>query len=358
MKLVFYIFRLFLPLFVGSMVTFAFILELVDLMMNIWKYIFNFVPPAVVGTIMLNFLPKTFTWAVPLSVLFASCFMLSSLYSKNELTALFASGISLIRWSMPLILFSAALSVGLFFFQDKVVVKTSLKYDELKDKALRQQKNKSNDHIVIISEDGKRVYKAEFYDDEQRRIYELYVVDRNEKRELVSIIYAPQALWLEDAGHWVAERGVEYTYENGELKSGTVNSVSELELTEPPETFRNNTISVESATVAESKAYIEHLQKAGLPFAESLSQYYNKFSFPFVVLIVAFLSIGISGKSQRNVFVISLTLSLGMAVLFYVTQMITMLMAKFGMLPPLVGAWAPVVIFIGISVVLLKYTHT
>ncbi len=358
MKLVFYIYRLFLPLFVGSMVTFAFILELVDLMMNIWKYIFNMVPPAVVGTIMLNFLPKTFTWAVPLSVLFASCFMLSSLYSKNELTALFASGISLIRWSMPLIVFAALLSVGLFFFQDKVVVKTSLKYEELKNRALRQQKNQSNDHIVIISEDGKRIYKAEFYDDEKRRIHELYVVDRNEKRELLSIIYAPQASWNETTGHWVTERGVEYTYEDGEIKSGSVNSASQLELTEPPETFRNNTISVESATVEESKAYIRHLQKAGLPFAESLSQYYNKFSFPFVALIVAFLSIGISGKSQRNVFVISLTLSLGMAVLFYITQMITMLMAKFGMLPPLVGAWAPVIIFIGISMVLLKYTHT
>lgn len=358
MKLVFYIYRLFLPLFIGSMITFAFILELVDLMMNIWKYIFNFVPPSVVGTIMLNFLPKTFTWAVPLSVLFASCFMLSSLYSKNELTALFASGVSLIRWSMPLIVFAAALSVGLFVFQDKVVVKSSLKYDELKTKALRQQKNQSNDHIVIISEDGKRVYKAEYYDDEMRRIHELYVVDRNEKHELVSIIYAPEAAWNEGDGHWFTISGVEYNYENGELKSGTVNSASELELTEPPETFRNNTISVESATVAESKVYIRHLQKAGLPFAEALSQYYNKFSFPFVVLIVAFLSIGISGKSQRNVFVISLTLSLGMAVLFYVTQMITMLMAKFGMLPPLVGAWAPVVIFIIISVVLLKYSHT
>ncbi|MCR5046165.1 MAG: LptF/LptG family permease [Treponema sp.] len=358
MKLVFYIYRLFLPLFIGSMITFAFILELVDLMMNIWKYIFNFVPPAVVGTIMLNFLPKTFTWAVPLSVLFASCFMLSSLYSKNELTALFASGISLIRWSMPLIVFAAFMSVALFVFQDKVVVKTSLKYDELKTKALRQQKIQSNDNIVIISEDGKKVYKAEYYDDESRRIHQLFVVDRNEKRELNTIIYSPMAYWNEEDGHWVAEGGVQYTYEDGMLKSGSVNKVDEMELTEPPETFRNNTISVESATVEESKAYIRHLQKAGLPFAESLSQYYNKFSFPFVVLIVAFLSIGISGKSQRNVFVISLTLSLGMAVLFYITQMITMLMAKFGMLPPLVGAWAPVVIFIGISFVLLKYTHT
>ena len=340
------------------MITFSFILEMVDLMMNIWKYIFNFVPPRVVGTIMLNFLPKTFTWAVPLSVLFASCFMLSSLYSKNELTALFASGISLIRWSMPLIVFAALLSLALFAFQDKVVVKTSLKYDELKTKALRQQKNQSNDNIVIISEDGKKIYKAEYYDDEKRRIHKLFVVDRNENNELSSIIYAPIASWLEDDGHWKTDGGVEYVYEDGNIKSGSVNSASELELVEPPETFRNNTISVETATVAESKVYIKRLQKAGLPFSEALSQYYNKFSFPFVVLIVAFLSIGISGKSQRNVFVISLTLSLGMAVLFYITQMITMLMAKFGALPPLVGAWAPVVIFIGISVVLLKYTHT
>lgn len=358
MKLVLYVYRLFFPLFVCSMVTFAFILELVDLMMNIWKYIFNMVSPAVVGTIMLNFLPKTFTWALPMSVLFASCFMLSSLYSRNELTALFASGVSLIKFSFPLIFLASLLSVGLFFFQDRVVVKTSLKYEELKSAALREQKNKSNDHIVIMSGNGEKIYKAEYYDDDSQRLHKLYVVTRNEKRELASIIYAPLAIWDKDNGHWLAQNGVEYVCDGDALRSGSVNTVDQLALTEPPETFRNNTVSVESATVAESRAYIKRLQKAGLPFAESLSQYYNKFAFPFVVLIVAFLSIGISGKSQRNVFVISLTLSLGMAVLFYITQMISMLMAKFGMLPPLMGAWFPVALFIIISIVLLKYSRT
>ncbi len=358
MKLVLYVYRLFFPLFVCSMVTFAFILELVDLMMNIWKYILNMVPPAVVGSIMLNFLPKTFTWALPMSVLFASCFMLSSLYSRNELTALFASGVSLIKFSMPLIVLSAFLSVALFVFQDRVVVKSSLKYEELKSAALREQKNKSNDHIVLMSGNGQIIYKAEYYDDESQRLHRLYVVTRNEKRELVSIIYAPLAIWDKNENHWKTESGYEYVYDGESLRGGSVNTVDQMALTEPPETFRNNTVSVESATVAESRAYIKRLQKAGLPFAESLSQYYNKFAFPFVVLIVAFLSIGIAGKSQRNVFVISLTLSLGMAVLFYITQMITMLMAKFGMLPPLMGAWFPVALFIVISWVLLKYSRT
>lgn len=358
MKLTLYVYRLFFPLFLGSLLTFVFVLELVDLMMNIWKYIFNSVPFAVVGEIMINFLPKTFSWALPLSVLFASCFMLSSLYSRNELTALFASGVSLLRFTLPLVIFAALLSYGLFLFQDRVVVKSSLKYEQMKSRVLKQEKNQNNDHIVIMSEDGDKIYKADYYDDDARRVHQLYVVTRGEDKRLLNIIFAEYALWSREKNCWQTQNAVEYVFDGNSVESGPVIPEDEAALTEPPENFRNNTISVESATIDESRTYIRHLQKAGLPFGEALSQYYNKFSFPFVVLIVAFLSIGISGKSQRNVFVISLTLSLAMAVLFYVTQMVTMLMAKFGMLPPLAGAWAPVVIFIFISLALLKYTKT
>ncbi len=356
MKLVLYIYRMFFPLFLAAMVTFAFILEMVDLMMNIWRYIYNSVPMNVVGTIMLNFLPKTFTWAMPLAVLFASCFMLSTLYSNNELTALFASGVSLIQFTAPLLALSAIFSVALFFFQDKVVVKSSLKYEQVKSAALNQEKDLDNDNIVIISEGGTKIYKADYFDNDLQRLRNLCVVLRGEDKELRSIISANYASWNE--GHWSTQNGWEYRYENGEMKGLPLGREVELTLVEPPETFRNNTVSVESATIEESRAYIEHLQKTGLPFSEALSQYYNKFSFPIVVFIVAFLSVGISGKGRRNVFVISLTLSLAAAVLFYVTQMVTMLMAKFGILPPLFGAWLPVVLFIFLSVVLLKYSHT
>lgn len=356
MKLVLYIYRMFFPLFLAAMVTFAFILEMVDLMMNIWRYIYNSVPMNVVGTIMLNFLPKTFTWAMPLAVLFASCFMLSTLYSNNELTALFASGVSLIQFTAPLLALSAIFSVALFFFQDKVVVKSSLKYEQVKSTALNQEKDLDNDNIVIISEGGTKIYKADYFDNDLQRLRNLCVVLRGEDKELRSIISANYASWNE--GYWSTQNGWEYRYENGEMKGLPLGREVELTLVEPPETFRNNTVSVESATIEESRAYIEHLQKTGLPFSEALSQYYNKFSFPLVVFIVAFLSVGISGKGRRNVFVISLTLSLAAAVLFYVTQMVTMLMAKFGILPPLFGAWLPVVLFIFLSVVLLKYSHT
>ena len=100
------------------------------------------------------------------------------------------------------------------------------------------------------------------------------------------------------------------------------------------------------------------MQQAGLPSAEAKSVYYKKFSFPLIVFIVVFLAIGLSGKTQKNVLIISLALSIGAVVLFYVTQMVTMLMAKFGTIPPLFGAWFPVILFTVISFVLLKYSRT
>ena len=98
--------------------------------------------------------------------------------------------------------------------------------------------------------------------------------------------------------------------------------------------------------------------RTGLPFGEALSLYYKKFAFPFIVFIVVFLSIGLSGRSRKNVMLISLALSIGAAVLFYVTQMITMLLAKFGYITAFSGAWFPVILFIIVSALLLRFTRT
>ena len=77
-----------------------------------------------------------------------------------------------------------------------------------------------------------------------------------------------------------------------------------------------------------------------------------------IVFIVVFLSIGLSGRSRKNVLLLSLTASISAAVLFYVTQMLTMILAKFGYITPFAGAWFPVILFIFISIALLRTART
>jgi len=54
----------------------------------------------------------------------------------------------------------------------------------------------------------------------------------------------------------------------------------------------------------------------------------------------------------------SLLSSLSAAVVFYVMEMISMMMAKLGYIPTLIGAWFPVVIFIIIGAMLLIWAKT
>jgi lipopolysaccharide export system permease protein len=70
------------------------------------------------------------------------------------------------------------------------------------------------------------------------------------------------------------------------------------------------------------------------------------------------LSISMGGRFRKNILLMSLLASLSAAVVFYVIEMITMMMAKLGYIPTPVGAWFPVVVFIALGLLLLKGAKT
>ncbi|MBP5283955.1 MAG: LptF/LptG family permease, partial [Treponema sp.] len=96
-----YLFRKFLPLFIGAVFFFSFALVMVDLLMNLWNFISNEVAAGDILYLMWLYIPKTLWYATPMGILFAVSYTLSDLYARNELVAIFASGISLLRFSFP-----------------------------------------------------------------------------------------------------------------------------------------------------------------------------------------------------------------------------------------------------------------
>lgn len=356
MRFVLYLYRRFFPVFLGALCFFSLVLILVDLLMNLWQFISESVPPEQIVRVMVLYIPKTVSFSLPLAILFAVSYVLSDLYAKNELTAVFAAGVSLFRFTLPLLILSLLLSAGLFFFEDYVVVPTYARKVQLQEQLLHTEKSLNNDRLVIIAEGGTVVYKADYYQDELQELQNLLVVTRTEQGELLALFRADTAVW--NGSGWELRNGIKYTFSDGELHLSPVLSETAVLLVEPPETFRNNTMAVDTVSVREARTYIARLQRAGLPVAEALSEYYKKFSFPLVVFIVVFLSVGLSGKTRKNVLLISLVFCIGAAVLFYVTQMVTMLLAKFGYISPLTGAWFPVILFVVLSGAILKFART
>lgn len=358
MKIAFYLLRRFLVVFIGALAFFSLVLVLIDLLMNLWNYISNQAAAAQVFRVLVLYIPKAVWYSVPLAVLFACSYTLSAFYVANELTAVFASGISLFKFSLPVLIFSIAASFGLFFFEDNLVVQTFAEKQALQNSILNVTENKNNDNIVVLAESGNLIYKADYYDDGSGHLYNVYFVVRNEDKSLNTVVHAVSAAWDEEKGHWKLQDGIQYTLNNGELNMTLPALGFEDRLTEPATTFRNNTISVEEVNTQEAREYIEHLQRTGMQFDEELSVYYKKYAFPFVVFIAAFLSVVLSGKTRKNVMLTSLALSIGATVLFYVLQMVTMLLAKFRYISAFSGAWFPVILFVVLSAVLLKFART
>lgn len=352
-----YLMKKFIPSFFIAVFFFAFILDLADILINLWNYIQNAVPLSQVFRVMLLYFPKCLWYTAPLSVLFAISFTLSGLYADSEMTAVFASGVSLFRFTMPLLILSILLSFAFFKFENAVVVPCYKSKVQIQNMLLNNEKSKNNDDVVVISEGGNIVYKAGFYDDDSQRMYTVTIVIE-EDSVLKKIIIADTAAWNAAEGRWNILNGLTYHYDGSEF---TVKDVSEEDmslLTELPETFQNFEISVDEVTTEDAKKYIELLNRTGLPSGEAKSMYYKKYSFPSIIFLVVLLSIGLTGRSRRNVLLVSIILCVSAAVLFYCTQMVTMYMAKFEYLSAFAGAWLPVIAFFIISLVLLKFTRT
>ena len=126
-RLYLFIFQTFLPLF---FMTF-FICLFIVIMQFLWKYIDEMVGKgldmAVIAELFFYAALTMVPMALPLAILLASLMAFGNLGEHFELTAMKASGISLIKVMSPLIVFISMVSVGAFFFQNDVLPKAQVK---------------------------------------------------------------------------------------------------------------------------------------------------------------------------------------------------------------------------------------
>lgn len=350
-----YLIRLFFPVFVITILFFILLLQLGDLFLNLPQYLQNQARFITLLRVMYLYFPKCVSFAMPLSVLFASSYTMGNMYAKNELTSIFASGMPLAVLVAPLVLCGFLLSIGMFYFEDRILIHFQRQKIALVNSILEPQQNLNSSDLVILSDSGKIVYFADYYDDTQKELNNILIVVRTESGDISTVIKGESAHWQID--HWEVTDKAVYTFtgENGVFYQ---DSIDEKLFSEPPETFQRNITSIDEMTIAQAKLFIDNLKKMGLPYHEYLSQYYRRFSFPFTTFIVLFFSVSIGGRFKKNILLMSLLFSLALAILYYVTEMMTMLFAKWEYISPLAGAFLPLLIFTLLSVAMLKIART
>jgi lipopolysaccharide export system permease protein len=349
-----YLVRQFLPIFAVAVSMFVMLLSLIDLFANLVRYLNYEVPVKDILTVSLYYLPKSFSYAMPLSLLFAAAYTLGDLYARNELTSIFSSGIPFYRFSCPLILIGLAASVFSFYFDDIVVIPTLAVKNDLARLYLHQQRTEENSDIVIKVRNGELIYSVDYFDNNAVTLNGISIIEKNSEGEFVSLVRAPRASWTGE--YWQLSNPVIYEWNKGLLRTRPLEGTDVYR--ESPDTFRRNAVNVEELHARDVRLLVLDLGRAGLPVVIAKAEYYHRFSFASASFVVMMLSISMGGRFRKNILLMSLLASLSAAVVYYVMEMITMMMARLGYVHPVIGAWLPVATFIIVGTVLLQNSKT
>ena len=344
---------------ISSILFFVLILELLDVFQNLWRYINNGVPLSQILHVAVLYFPKCVVFSLPISVLFSIAYTLGNFYANNELIAIFGCGVSLYKFVFPFILMGIILSTASFYFDEKVVIRTYREKGELTYDLLNSQRNYNNANVTIIDHAHNRIYHADYYNDTEK-ILSNVVITENDGSDWPVRLDANVGEWSADDSCWVFHNVVMFKWDPA--KNMYVMTQQRMLVDESfdqtPDSFRNISRNVEEMEMETARAWIENLRKAGLPYREALTEYYKRFSFTFTPLIVALISISFTGKFRKNVLLMSLLSSMIIAAGYYILQMVLMLYAKMGYIPPIIGAWGALFTFIIISLIMLKNADT
>ena len=348
--------KLFIPIFIVTILFFVLVFELMDAFTNLWRYISQDVGFAEISKIAFLYLPKCISYSMPIALLFACTFVLGHLYMNNELISVFGSGISLYSFVLPLILVGIFSSVGGFFFEEYVVIDTFKRKNQLFQFVIKHTVSYSNSNVTVISDDNAFIYQVNYYNDKQKTLSGITIIERDKSNRLIMRIDAEHADW--NGENWTLHRCRIFRLTDAGYIEEEANTYSSKRISARPGIFRRISRDIDEMASFDARAYINQLKRSGLPYQEALSKYHRKFSFALTPLIVVMISSAIGGLFQKNVLLMSLLASLGIVVVYYVVQMVAMALSRNGYLPPVLGAWMSFTLFLGVGIGLFRVART
>jgi lipopolysaccharide export system permease protein len=332
---------------------------LLDLFTNISTYITHEVSYINIMKLTLLYLPKAISYAIAPSMLFAVTYTLSSMHARNELISILNSGISYYALISILIIFGLAVSVGNFLFQEHLVIDSYAEKQELTQEVTGFSTSYNNSNVVLLSEDQRDVYYARYYNDRRQELSSLVLIFRDEQGRMDRRIDIDTAVFDDELSQWTGTGVSEYRVVDREIAAieGERMFLSS-ELFEP-EDFRKITYDINEMNIKEAKYYMERMQRLDMQrFRELAADYYERFAFSLTPLIVVLISCSIGTRFKKNILLYSLLLCIIISLLYYVSEMLTMLLAKQGFLPPAAGGWIPVIGFAAAGFIALFKVRT
>ncbi|MDX2435408.1 MAG: LptF/LptG family permease [Acidobacteriota bacterium] len=308
----------------------------------------NHISADVIFTYYANRIPQVFLDVTPMALMISVLILLTVMEQQRELTALKAAGISLYRLTVPVLLVAAVAAGGLWMLGEFIVPDSNREAQRLRDviKGTDTARSyRSNDRQWLLSRNDESLYNFLRYDGETRTLIRFTMFQIDDDMNLKFHLFTRRARFLD--GKWIADSGwFRQFYPDGTDVFRRISAPLELKIDEGPNYFGQEYRRPSEMTAGELRNYISELVDSGYRPANLIVQWHQKFTYPLSAFVMVLLSLPFAlsrgGRRVSTMQGVAVALTLGIAYF-----MLVALFGKLGeveVLPPVIGAWAPVLL--------------
>jgi LPS export ABC transporter permease LptF/LPS export ABC transporter permease LptG len=298
--------------------------------------------------------PQLIFDSAPMSVLVAVLITFGILTKHNEITAMKASGVSLYRLAVPVLGAALMMSGALFAFAHYYVPDANRKQDairkEIKGKPVQTYLHPDRHWVFDPGmKNDPRVFYFKYIDGAQKLMLgpQVFELDAASFR-IHKHISAEKARWEPTLRTWVFENGWSREDPGGpreKFNNFPGEAATFMELDERPDYFLQEVLQDQQMNYQQLAAYIRELQRSGIDTITLQVSFYRKFALPLFALVMALISVPFAFLAGNKGAMAGVGVSFTIAIAYWTLGKLFEQLGDVNLLPAMLAAWSPDVIF-------------
>jgi len=354
-----YILSSILKVGIAAMLLCTLILTSIDLISNLENYIQLAVPLATILLRTSYYVPEAILLSIGPAFLFSITYFLSMLQANNEMICLLNSGVAYYRIIRPIILLAFAVSAFFFLFNETVGIEAMKAKQLINDKIFLCSSSYDNRNVTLNDRKNGYLLFARRYYNNSKELSHTVLIKKDSMGRLAWKMDSQQAVWDVEKNNWLFSNNSVYVIDDNTVNSYTTQSTMIDDLDISVELFRNTKTDIKTMELELAISYLKKIEDYDhAQFTEIAAEFYQRLFSCFTPFVLMLIACSINYRFKKNVLLFSIISCLCIGVLYYVTQMLTLIMANQGMISPASGMLVPLGMILLLSIGLTSTFRT
>jgi lipopolysaccharide export system permease protein len=344
-----YLFKEFLKYFIIFLFGVILLYIIVDFFEKIDRFLKAEIPFFVLLKYYFYQIPDLYTLLLPVSLLLTPFFSIGNLARRKEIIAMKASGINLLRISIPLIIFGFLLTISSFLNQEFLKPNFQRKFEEINYKYIKKIPLPSERiyafDLTFLEKKGKNFYVFG-YISSREEISKNILVLTFEKNKLLRRIDADRGIF--EGNGWRFYDVIERKFdEDGNIKE--VFKYKEKfypDLKSSPILILKEEKTIDEMNFFEILSLIRTKKDAGMNFSKEVVEANSRISFPIVCLLTLIFVLPLSFTIEKGGKTFAFSFGSFLSFIYWGLMEISRALGETQKLSPYIAPWLPNIIFL------------